>query len=291
MSKEVKKSVKPEYSYRKVVVFSLLSAVLLLITNSAYWINNQIFNSDNFTNTVTTSLSSESSRDAISEQISNRIYAENPIAQRVAGDFTAKVVSGLLNTNQFENILTTAVEKLQVYATSSNQESVAIDLSGVKDVVSQLTRVSENLGRDVSFETENIPDEIVILNEEDVPDLYKVGVVFLWLAPISLLGAIILLAYPYTKKYYNRKKILLIQGMIVTATGFSALLLGPLFKPPILSAINEPNNRIVVGNMYDAFINTFNQQTIYLAYVGVIAVIVSLIWFNLPYIKSKFTKI
>jgi energy-converting hydrogenase Eha subunit E len=272
-------------SRRKLIWFSIFAGFLLLITNSAYWFNNQIFNKDNFTSTVTTSLTSESSRFAIAENVTNRIFTDRPIAKRVAGDFTTKIISGLLDTEQFKSILAMTVERTQAYATSSNQEDVVIELGTVKDILTQITAISESLGREATIDPENIPESIVLINEENVPDLYSYGVVLLWVAPITLTSALLLLAYPYIKKRGDSKRILFTQGIIIMLTSFIGFLVGPLFRPPVLAQISV-ENRTVVGDLFDAFIATYNSQTALLALVGLSAVVISSAWIGYPHIKK-----
>jgi hypothetical protein len=214
------------------------------------------------------------------------MFADRPVAKRVAGNFSVKLIGGLLDTDQFKNVLTPAVERMQAYVTSSNQESVVIELGGIKDIITKVTNVSETFGRDATINPENIPDEIVIINENDVPDLYRVGVAFLWIAPLSLIAALALLIYPYAKRLNDRKKILITQGGIITAVGLIALLVGPLFRPPVLAAVKGPNGRVVVGNLYDAFIATFNTQTIALTLIGVLLVLIGTSWIGYPYVKN-----
>ncbi len=281
-----KKQTEIKQSLNKTIILTVFAGFFLLITNSAIWVNNQIFDSENFTNTVTTSLTSESSRTAISEEITNRIFADRPVAKRIAGNFSTKLIGGLLDTDQFKNILTPAVERIQAYATSSNQQTVAIELGGVKDIITRITNVAETLDREVAVNTANIPDQIVIINAENVPDLYKIGIVFLWLAPLAFFAAVALLSYPYLKHLNDKKKILITQGSIITLAGLIGLLVGPLFKPPLMSIAKEPNGRVVIGNLYDAFIATFNSQTTILALLGVLIVLIATAWIGYPYVKN-----
>ena len=284
MAQKKQEASKP--SLKKTIWLSIAAGFFLLITNTAIWVNNQIFDADNFTSTVTTSLTSESSRNAISQEITDRMFADRPIAKRIAGDFSVKLIGGLLDTDQFRNVLTPAVEKMQVYVTSSNQESVVVELGGVKDIITKITNVSESFGRDATVNPENIPNEIIIVNEKDVPDLYKIGVAFLWLAPLSLLAALILLAYPYIKHLNDKRKILITQGSIITVIGLLALMVGPLFKPPVLAVAKGPNGREVIGNLYNSFIASFNSQTIILTLLGVLIVLIGTAWVGYPYVKG-----
>jgi len=53
-------------------------------------------------------------------------------------------------------------------------------------------------------------------------------------------------------------------------TGLITMFVGPLFKPPLLANIANPGSRTVVGNLYDAFIATFNAQAVILIWFGVV---------------------
>jgi hypothetical protein len=219
--------------------------------------------------------------------VTDKIFEDRPIAKRLVGNFSDKLISGLLATDQFENVLGVAVDKLQVYATSDEQQDVEIDLTGIKSVITQVTNVADTLGGDVSIETDNVPDTITLVKEENVPDFYRAGVIMMWLAPICLIGAIILLLIPYKKKWHNRKATLITQGTVITLGGFLTLLIGPLVRVPLLAQVNTSNGRIVIGNLYDAFISTFNSQTLWIIIFGLLAVVVGLSIYFVPY-ASKF---
>lgn len=251
----------------------LLAGILLVITNSAIWVNRYIFNTDNFSSVVTTSLTSESSRQAIAQGVADRALADRPVLQKVAGDVPVRIISGLLGTTQASNAVDTVVSKLQVAVTSNNQESIAIDLSGIKSTVTQLVDVASNLGREPRVNPDNIPSEIVLIDKDDIPDFYRIGVAFLWIAPLALIGALAALAYPYIKNRGEYKTILAIQGACVAAAGLLALLVGPLFRPPLLANIERAAGRAVVGNLYDAFIATFATQSWYVIGLGVLMLV------------------
>lgn len=248
----------------------LLAGILLVITNSAIWVNRYVFNTGNFSNVVTTSLTSESSRQAIAQGVTDRALADRPVLQKVAGDVPVRIISGLLGTTQASNAVDTVVSKLQVAVTSNNQESIAIDLSGIKNVVTQLVDVASNLGREPRVNPDNIPSEIVLIDEEEIPNFYRLGVIFMWLAPIALVGAVAALAYPYYKDKAQYKTILAIQGACIAAAGLLALLVGPLFRPPLLANIEQAAGRTVIGNLYDAFIATFTMQSWYVTGLGLL---------------------
>ncbi len=254
---------------------AILAGLLLMVANSAIWVNRYIFDTDNFSRVVTTSLTSESSRQAIAEGVTDVVFQDRPVLKRVAGDVPVRIVSGLLGTTQANNAIDTVVARLQVAVTSNTQESITVNLSSIKNALTQLYNVSASLGREPQVDPSTIPDEIVLIDREEIPNFYKIGVVFLWIAPLAFIGALGALAYPY---YVNRaayKQYLAIQGACIAAAGLLALLVGPLFRPPLLANISNVHGRTVVGNLYDAFIATFNAQGRYVIGIGLAALVLS----------------
>lgn len=236
------------------------AALLFVIANSALWVNRYIFDTNNFTQVTTQSLTSESSRRAMAQAITNRALEDFPTVRNVVNNSAVNVVSGVLGSDQVENVMQKAVSKLQVVLTSNNQESIVIDLSGPKMV---LTRIIDVVGehRQVKVNPEKIPNEIVLLDADKIPDFYKYGVFFLWLGPLALIGAALLTAIAYFKLRQNYKFIMLVQGGALLVVSLLALLAGPLFRPPLLANLTREEGRIVIGNLFDAFMATFNAQT------------------------------
>ncbi len=250
--------------------FSVLAGFLLFITNSAIWVNRYVFDTENFSQVVTISLTSESSRQAIAQGVTDRVFADRPVLKNVVGDIPVNIVSGLLGTEQATKAIDAVATRLQTRVTSSEPKPIAIDLSGIKGVLTQLYGVATNLGREPQINPENIPNEIVLVEEDDIPNLYRASVVFLWLAPLAFIGAAASLIYPYVKNKQEYKLILVIQGACIAGVGMFALLVGPLFRPPLLSKLETQSGRTVIGNLYDAFIATFNAQTGFFIGIGIV---------------------
>lgn len=263
----------------QVILTSLVAALLLFVANTAVWANRAIFDTDTFTTTAVTSITSEPSRQALAQEVVDRALADRPIAKRVAGNTATKLVSGLLGTSQFEEILGKAVGKLQVYLTSNEQKSISLNLAGVKGTVETLLNVAGSNGANTENAAErlnNIPDELTLINADNIPSFYTYGLVFLWLGPICALLAIALLAYPYIRNRSQYYKVAMIQGAFLVLTGILSLLVGPLVRPPALAKVASPNMRVVVGNLYDSFIAIFNQQAYWLIGAGLLLALVPL---------------
>lgn len=270
MAASESKTAKPVSILAKTFWLSVLAGFLLLIANSAIWVNNYIFNEDNFSEVVTTAITSDSSRQAIAERVTNAAFEDRPVLKKVAGDVSTKIVSGLLATNQADAAISEVTRRLNVVITSNNPEPVAFDLTGIKGIVTQLVNVSASVGREPQIDPNNIPDQIVLLDTESLPNFYKVSVAFLWIAPLAFIGALAALAFPYLKPSRQIKPMLLTQGAVITAFGLLGLLVGPLFRPPLLANVKTSQGRVVIGNIYDGFITTFNAQTRLIIVLGIV---------------------
>lgn len=270
---------------KRLVITSILAGLLLIIVNSAIWVNTQIFNTENFTSTAVSSLSSESSRRAIGARITDEALKDRPVLKNIVGDHATNLISGLLATDQANKLLTASVSRMQVYVTSNNQQDVDIDLSGLKSI---LTRVVELSGSEQAekIDPDKIPDKIVLIEEENVPDIYMYGVILSWIAPLGLLLAIGLIATAYITDRKRYSSTMIVHSVVFVSAGLLSLLVGPLFKPPVLEPFSNPNGRIVIGNLYDAFIATFNAQTVWLIYLGLLVFVAVAIIRLYPQLKK-----
>lgn len=259
---------------KSTIITAICAAVLFVIANSAVWVNRYIFDTNNFTQVATTSLTSESSRNAMATQIVNKALADYPTIRNVVDDTATKVISGVLGSDQVQNVLTKAISKLQVSVTSSDPQSLVINLQGPKDLLTKVVDVVSQQ-REVKINPDNIPSEIVLLNKDNIPNFYKYGVLFLWLGPIALIGGLVLVGYPYFKWRKDYKMVMLVQGSAVVVAGLLALLIGPLFRPPLMARVASPDARVVATNLFNAFVATFNNQTYWLIGLGGLVVIVA----------------
>lgn len=276
---------------RMLAITSVAAALLLIITNSAIWFNKQIFNSTNFTNTAVTAITSDSSRQAIGARITDELLADRPVIKNFAGDQITNVISGLLGTDQAQRLLTATVSRLQVYVTSSDQQDVAVDLSGFKSTISQVAAaLNTNTDRANNIDTNKIPDSLVLVEADKVPDLYSYGVALSWLAPLSALGALVLLALPYLRDRTKYKIILPAQALAIAAAGLLSLMIGPLFRPMALEPFQNVNGRTVVANIYDAFIQTFNAQSMILVNIGIVLGVIAVGAWLYPVVYAQIKK-
>lgn len=283
--KEPKKTVKetiktpktkdPKVKTRRRFIFAtILAALLLLTANSAIWINRAVFDTQEFTSISTSALTSESSRQALAGEIVDRALQNNPSVRAVVTEPATNIIAGLLGSQQAETAITKVIGKVQIILTSKRPESITYDLTGIKTTVSKLLTIA-NKDQAVDKVAE-LPDSITIFDATKVPSFYQYGVAMTLIAPFAFLAALALLIMPHVKKRYTTEKLLLVQGGTLVGTGLMALLIGPIFRPPVLAQVANANLRVVVENFYNAFIASFNAQSMYLIYAGLILVLIPL---------------
>ncbi len=279
--KSVKKTVKAPVvkvkapkAKRNFILATVFAAVLLLLANSAIWVNRAVFDTNKFTSISSSALLSESSRNALAGEIVEQALKNNPTVAAVVTEPATNIIAGLLNSQQAKNAATKVIGKVQILLTSKNPQNIEYDLTGIKGTVSKLLTLAN---KDQAVDrVATLPDTLVIFDASKVPSLYQYGVAMTLLAPFAFLAALALLVMPHVKKSYKTEKLLLVQGGALIGTGIMALFVGPVFRPPVLAQVANANLRVVVENFYNAFIGTFNAQTMYLIYAGLIIVAIPL---------------
>lgn len=256
------------------IASTIVAAVLLVVANSAIWVNRTMFNTTKFTKVTSDALLSQSSRSALAGKIVDSALQDQPSVRAVVAEPATNFIAGLLNTQQAQNSLSKVVAKVQILITSKRPEPVVYDLSGIKTTVTKLLTLANK--DEATVRVDQIPDSITIFDATKLPSFYKAGVILSFLAPLAALLAVVMLAYPHTRKRFTTAKLLTAQGIALVTAALFALLVGPLFRPPILAQVSDANLRVVVENVYNAFIATFNHQTYYLLGIGVFLLLIPL---------------
>lgn len=281
---------RPSLWHWRVVVPIVVAAGLFLIANSALWVNNVLFNTEKFTSVTTTALLSESSRMSIASGVVEQALADRPVAQRLVSQPATKFIAGLLDSSLALRATEKVVSRLQTAVTTKNPQNIELDLTGVKNVASKLIALADVANVEVTPQRE-LPDTIFLFDASSVPNVYKYGQVVLWLAPLAGLSAIVLFAYPHIKERKLIRRVMVLQGVTLILFGFFALSIGPLFRPQVLGSVESSNARVVVENIYNAFITTFNEQTMWIFTAGIILLVVpSVLWLYSSQVKPRLAK-
>jgi hypothetical protein len=249
----------------------------LFVTNSAIWFNQNIFNTNQFTAVATEAIVSPSSRLATAKGITNKIFENRPLLLRVLDDTTTKIVSGLLDTAAAHAVMSESITRLHTVITSEDPQPIVINLVSFKAVLSRIASVIDQPAAENSVNIEDIPDAIVLLNPENLPNIYQMGATLMWLGPLLGLIALGLLLWLLFKAWADKlevAKIFLWTSLTLVATGALSLMVGPIFRPRLLVQVTDENARVIVTNLYNAFLTTYNQQTLIFFSLAIISLII-----------------
>lgn len=245
----------------KLSAFAIVSIFLLLISQTAFWLHNTIFNNQNFTSIATQAIEMESSRQSIATAIVDKALEGRPAIQSAIGGRLTNLVTGLLGTDLVEQSTEKAVQRAQLLVTTPRKPPVVLDLTGIKQTASTLADVLNRDGEQ-KVDPSKIPDQIVLIDTTKIPNFYNYGIAVLWLGPLSLITALGLMAlwiYRGTISVVRVKRFRIALGFVF-ASGVIALIVGPLVKPAFLSVAETAQAMTLLGNIFDGFIKPFNDQ-------------------------------
>lgn len=263
----------------KISILVITSVSLLLIAQTSLWLSNNVFNNQKFTQITTEAITSESSRQSISNLLVDRMLEDRPMLNSVLGNRISSLISGLLGTDLAERSIEKIVQNAQLILTTPKKPPIVIDVRPYKQAA---INISNALMRDdePKIDINRIPDEIVLLDTSKLPNYYQYGILLLWLGPIAALLALALLG-----AWIYRAKIAVVRLMrtrialaAVLASGLIAMLIGPLFKPAFLSVAESAQAMTLLGNIYDGFIAPFYVQSQTISVIAFLLLVVTYAW-------------
>lgn len=187
-----------------------------------------------------------------------------------------------LGSSLSENVISGVVSHSYAYLTTPGREDITIDLTTIKQPLAGIISFVENRGRQVQFNASSIPDSVVVLEADALPDISGFvqgmllsGVVF-WL--ITLIGGIVFVLY--TRSGRRRRAYQLIA--VFAGTSVVALFVGPFIPQVIASFIDTISLRSVASDMTSAFLAPFGTQMVWSLVVCIVLFFVVYFWWIFP---------
>jgi len=247
---------------RRVVSAALLVvlAISFFLAQSATWLNNTIFDRETFSAIGVRTVMEQQNRDAIARAVVNTTLEDRPIAERIVGDRAVGLVSGLLGSDLSQRTVSRTVDGLYGYITSPDRADVAIELGAIRQPLVAVLSLAEDGGRDLRIEPSHIPERIVLVDEDELPDVagyIKLSVVvagFLWvLAVVSLLGYVLLNRTGRVRKVY-------VAISVLAAVSVVGLFTGPFVPPTVASLLANIDLRGLASSLTAAYLAPFAAQ-------------------------------
>lgn len=272
------------------IILIVSASILLFFAQSARWINHQIFNQQNFTNSVLTGIQEESSRRAIAAAVVDKTLADRPLVRQYAGERLVAVTAGLLDSDLSSQALRYLTNDLYAYVTAPNRKDVAINLIAIKEPLAQIAELARNpeTAEKIDSLGENIPDTVTVLRSNDVPDLSGTVSTLLWLSPLLWLGSLTLFS---TYIYFGRRQFarrVYVVGVAVMVVAVTGVLTYPFVPPPVMAAIPTIELRPVAENLSKQFLGSFRAQ---MAAMFIYAAVATLLFNQRQNLRTLLTKI
>lgn len=268
------------------VLLLVVGAISLFFAQSAYWINHTVFDKESFSTITTDALTSQSSRDAIASSVVNKALEDRPVAKKVIGERVISLTSGLLGSDFSNQAISALSSKTYAYATASNRQDIAIDLTAVKDPLNGIIALAESQGASVPEPKREIPDEIVLIESDNFPDLSGAVKAMLWLGPVFWLTTLITFSiFIYLGRKNYAKRVYLV-GLSIIIISLLGIFTSPFIPPPIAAAVPNIDLRPVAQNIAQGFLAPFTTQM----YVMLGTTLIALLVFNQRFTLLKLSK-
>ena len=256
----------------------ILGAVTLMFAQSAYWTNHNIFNKDRFTEITVNALTQESSREAIAATIVDRSLANKPVVKQLVGARMESFISGLLGSDLSVGLMKNISNRSYEYLTTENREDISVNISGVSSSISALVEIANKIQPDSNIANTQIeiPDEIILVSSDSLPNLSGIVRLMLLLQPILWLASLAFFAiYIYIGRKQYAKRVYMV-GATVILVALLGILTGPIIVPQISVSVPEVNIRPLIENFASGFLNPFINQM----YMMLSATLLSLLVFS-----------
>lgn len=261
----------------KARILTIVSVILILFANFAFWLSSTIYNPNNFSSLATKVYNSTEVRDAISSEIVDEALKDKPIAQQAVGDTLKSSVSGILGAPAFGTIVERVATRFQTYLTTENRQDVTIEIGRIAKIIRSIA-----VAADPSLESE-IPEiniqTITLVKADSLPNINSWAKPVVSLGPIAgLIGLILIgyIIYATTPRFHALK---LIGKYFAIGTALFMLLI-PYFRVQLESNISDPNANILATETYKVFSQVLLQQLF-------IIILISLALYILGYFLSK----
>lgn len=257
-----------------IIGLSIVATVLFLLANLAIWLNRNIFDQETFRTHITQVLETDEVGDAIASKILDQTLEERPIVRRLSEGLVKSSVKGVLRSSTFRPAIENLIDEIHIRFISKNTDAITINISGTEDFIEKATSLvdSEKIQENRKFE---IPKEIVLVGEGEIPSIYGWGIVLLWSGMLGgLIGLGILIIMLWNTSEKGRISILKIFGSTLVLGSLIMLISVYNFQPSLTTQIENPSTRVILLGLYNSSVEQLIVQTKLMILLGILIVAV-----------------
>ena len=253
------------------IFFSAIAAFLLLLASISWWFYNDVYNQKNFQNHVSTALATQESREAISSLIIDEGFKNRPVLKNLVSDQLGQALAGALSGPRVQNIFDKLILRVHDMLFSKSPKAISIDISGIKAFVTRLSQIVESATGETR-QGVNIPDQIVLVREGEIPSIAPFGMTLLALGPISIIAGIALAVWLIWRAI-DKVAILKVLGGSLAVWSLVTILFTQWYKPLLVSSVGNTYARTVADQILGEFLKSLTNQNLFIFFLGLIPVI------------------
>ncbi len=254
-------------------------SLLVLISLTALWLQRNIYDTERFTTITTKVFAKESSRQSIGHLVSSRVLEATPTLKSLLSERLAGHVANLLGTQQAQAVVERLARESQLLVTSPRQDPVVLQLSGIKSAIVSVQEMAGRTDATTHLDASRIPDEVMIIDTAQLPNIHQYAIIVLWLGPLSAVLVLILLAWWVRRSgkvaAVKRTQIAL---LVIGSSALVALAIGPLVEPLFISVGHDAPSQTLLHNLYAGFMAPFRTQALLLAGVALVLLVLLTVW-------------
>lgn len=260
-------------SKKVVITLSVVVIVLLLVANVGFWLERQVFNEDRFAETAVEAIKTQRVRGAIASEIIAKTLGDLPELQKLANEFIKPTLRDFLDSDVIVPAMEEIAGQIQVALTSSEPTAIAINISGLTQPAKVAADLIPNLDPEVKTTVQKLPNSIELLEKGAIPSIFTLGITIVWVGRIAAVAALaMIIGLAWSAIVNKRSYILKTTGYSVSIGAMIFLVLIWTFKSPLLATVGSGNVRIIVGDLYGAFVDLLVQQT-WIVFAGGLVII------------------
>ena len=243
---------------------------MFLLASLGFWMRTIVLQEDSFVAISTESLSAEEVRLAIGNRIIDAALEERPIVLNFVRDPASELIAGILGTSFVEGMLELVSRVLFEVLVYSRGDKVAINLEPIKNFVADILNALAPEGSE-PIDGSRIPNEIVILEEGDLPPIQDYIIAIEWitlglgLAAIGIVGFVLSRAWAEPERDSYLKWI----GGSLAVGAFVLLLLTWSAGSTATLSVSDETGRIVVTETYGNLVSQLRVQSLGLVVIGI----------------------
>ncbi len=252
------------------IALTIVATFLFLLASVGFWMRTSVLEEETFVDISSNSLSAEDVRLAIAERIVDVALADRPIVRNFVRGPASEVISGILGTSIIGSSIERIARLIFQLLIHHSGERVAINLEPIRDLVVNVINFLAPDG-ETRIDASQIPDEIVIMEEDDLPPIQNYILALDWIALLLGLASAGLVALVLTKAWHSpaRNSYLKWLGGALAIGAFILILITWTAGSTAVLAIDDETGRVIVSRTYDNLIAQLRVQTFGLMVIGI----------------------